>query len=157
MSLRFGRWALVPVLALLLPALLRAQTPEEKAAAYKAKVLAASKKVDALIYAKQKEVGVKEGAFERVPVSNDMTPFLTGAVDAWPGYRIHQANLAREQGVQITEFLPKDYGAVVPGDQLRIEVETLRSKDSTAQVRGSGSVAGRLVCEATLMFTMVDA
>jgi len=48
-------------------------------------------------------------------------------------------------------------GAVVPGDQLRIEVETLRTKDQTAQVRGSGSVAGRLVCEATLMFTMVDA
>jgi UDP-3-O-[3-hydroxymyristoyl] N-acetylglucosamine deacetylase/3-hydroxyacyl-[acyl-carrier-protein] dehydratase len=48
-------------------------------------------------------------------------------------------------------------GAVVPGDQLRIEVETLRSKDSTAQVRGTGTVAGRLVCEATLMFTMVDA
>lgn len=48
-------------------------------------------------------------------------------------------------------------GAVVPGDQLRIEVETLRTKDQTAQVRGTGTVAGKLVCEATLMFTMVDA
>ncbi|MFN0241555.1 MAG: UDP-3-O-acyl-N-acetylglucosamine deacetylase [Planctomycetota bacterium] len=48
-------------------------------------------------------------------------------------------------------------GAVVPGDQLRIEVETLRSKDQTAQVRGVGTVAGRVVCEAILMFTMVDA
>ncbi len=48
-------------------------------------------------------------------------------------------------------------GAVVPGDQLRIEVETVRTKDSTAQVRGSGTVGGRLVCEAMLMFTMVDA
>ena len=48
-------------------------------------------------------------------------------------------------------------GAVVPGDQLRIEVETVRTKDSTAQVRGAGTVGGRLVCEATLMFTMVDA
>ena len=48
-------------------------------------------------------------------------------------------------------------GSVVPGDQLRIEVETLRMKGQTAQVRGVGSVAGRTVCEATLMFTMVDA
>jgi len=48
-------------------------------------------------------------------------------------------------------------GAVVPGDQLRLEVETLRMKDQTAQVRATGTVAGRLVCEATLMFTMVDA
>jgi UDP-3-O-[3-hydroxymyristoyl] N-acetylglucosamine deacetylase/3-hydroxyacyl-[acyl-carrier-protein] dehydratase len=48
-------------------------------------------------------------------------------------------------------------GSVAPGDQLRIEVETVRMKGQTAQVRGSGSVAGKLVCEATLMFTMVDA
>jgi UDP-3-O-[3-hydroxymyristoyl] N-acetylglucosamine deacetylase/3-hydroxyacyl-[acyl-carrier-protein] dehydratase len=48
-------------------------------------------------------------------------------------------------------------GAVVPGDQLRLEVETLRSKDQTAQVRATGAVAGKIVCEATLMFTMIDA
>jgi len=48
-------------------------------------------------------------------------------------------------------------GAVVPGDQLRLEVETLRSKDQIAQVRATGTVAGKLVCEATLMFTMIDA
>jgi 3-hydroxymyristoyl/3-hydroxydecanoyl-(acyl carrier protein) dehydratase len=48
-------------------------------------------------------------------------------------------------------------GAVVPGDQLRLEVETLRSKDQSAQVRATGTVAGKLVCEATLMFTMIDA
>jgi len=48
-------------------------------------------------------------------------------------------------------------GAVEPGDQLRIEVETRRMKGETAQVRGRGSVAGRTVCEAILMFTMIDA
>lgn len=46
---------------------------------------------------------------------------------------------------------------VVPGDQLRIEVETVRSKDQMAQVRGLGTVAGRPVCEAVLTFTMVEA
>jgi UDP-3-O-[3-hydroxymyristoyl] N-acetylglucosamine deacetylase/3-hydroxyacyl-[acyl-carrier-protein] dehydratase len=48
-------------------------------------------------------------------------------------------------------------GAVVPGDQLRLEVETLRSKDQIAQVRATGTVAGKVVCEAILMFTMIDA
>lgn len=48
-------------------------------------------------------------------------------------------------------------GAVVPGDQLRLEVETTRHKDQIAQVRGVGTVSGRVVCEALLMFTMVDA
>ncbi len=48
-------------------------------------------------------------------------------------------------------------GAVVPGDQLRLEVETMRMKGQTGQVRGVGKVAGRVVCEAQLMFTLVDA
>jgi len=47
--------------------------------------------------------------------------------------------------------------SVAPGDQLRLEVETIRMKDSVAQVRGTGTVAGKPVCEAVLMFTMVDA
>lgn len=47
-------------------------------------------------------------------------------------------------------------GSVVPGDQLRIEVETVRMKGETAQVRGIGTVAGKLVCEAILMFTLLE-
>jgi UDP-3-O-[3-hydroxymyristoyl] N-acetylglucosamine deacetylase/3-hydroxyacyl-[acyl-carrier-protein] dehydratase len=48
-------------------------------------------------------------------------------------------------------------GRVTPGDQLRLEVETLRIKGETVQVRGKGSVAGKPVCEAVLMFTMIEA
>ena len=48
-------------------------------------------------------------------------------------------------------------GGVTPGDQLRLEVETMRVKGETVQVRGTGSVAGRAVCEAVLMFTMIEA
>ena len=43
------------------------------------------------------------------------------------------------------------------GGQLRLEVETVRIKGDTIKVRGSGSVAGRPVCEAELMFTMLEA
>ena len=48
-------------------------------------------------------------------------------------------------------------GAVVPGDQLRIEVETLRAKPQLGHVRARTKVAGRLVAEAELKFTLVDA
>jgi beta-hydroxyacyl-ACP dehydratase FabZ len=47
-------------------------------------------------------------------------------------------------------------GAVTPGDQLRLEVETLRAKGDIVQVRGQGTVAGRIVCEAILMFNMIE-
>jgi len=48
-------------------------------------------------------------------------------------------------------------GAVVPGDQLRIEVETIRAKPKIGHVRGRCKVGGRLVAEAELKFTLVDA
>ena len=48
-------------------------------------------------------------------------------------------------------------GGVTPGDQLRLTVETMRIKGETVQVRGKGTVAGRAVCEAILMFTMIEA
>jgi len=48
-------------------------------------------------------------------------------------------------------------GAVVPGDQLRIEVETIRAKPQVGHVRARAKVGGRLVAEAELKFTLVDA
>lgn len=48
-------------------------------------------------------------------------------------------------------------GAVVPGDQLRIEVDTLRAKPSLGHVQARCKVAGKLVAEAQLKFTLIDA
>jgi UDP-3-O-[3-hydroxymyristoyl] N-acetylglucosamine deacetylase/3-hydroxyacyl-[acyl-carrier-protein] dehydratase len=48
-------------------------------------------------------------------------------------------------------------GAVVPGDQLRIEVETIRAKPSVGHVQARCKVAGKLVAEAQLKFTLIDA
>jgi UDP-3-O-[3-hydroxymyristoyl] N-acetylglucosamine deacetylase/3-hydroxyacyl-[acyl-carrier-protein] dehydratase len=48
-------------------------------------------------------------------------------------------------------------GAVIPGDQLRIEVETQRMKSNLGQVNARCKVQGKLVAEAQLTFTMVDA
>ncbi|MBL8754501.1 MAG: UDP-3-O-[3-hydroxymyristoyl] N-acetylglucosamine deacetylase [Planctomycetes bacterium] len=48
-------------------------------------------------------------------------------------------------------------GAVQPGDQLRIEVETIRAKPQVGHVRARCKVGGKLVAEAELKFTLVDA
>ncbi|RMH03448.1 MAG: UDP-3-O-[3-hydroxymyristoyl] N-acetylglucosamine deacetylase [Planctomycetota bacterium] len=47
-------------------------------------------------------------------------------------------------------------GAVVPGDQLRIEVDTLRLNRHRGQVQGCAKVGRRTVAEAILSFALVD-
>ena len=46
--------------------------------------------------------------------------------------------------------------AVVPGDQLRIEAETLKLKSRTGYVLGRVKVNERLVAEARMKFMLVD-
>ena len=49
------------------------------------------------------------------------------------------------------------HGTVVPGDQLRVEVEAVRMRGDFGQVVGRAKVGGKLVSEAQLMFSMIDA
>jgi UDP-3-O-[3-hydroxymyristoyl] N-acetylglucosamine deacetylase / 3-hydroxyacyl-[acyl-carrier-protein] dehydratase len=46
---------------------------------------------------------------------------------------------------------------VVPGDQLVMEVEIIKLKSRTGQGRAQAKVDGKLVCEADLMFALVEA
>lgn len=45
---------------------------------------------------------------------------------------------------------------VVPGDQLRLEVEMLQFRGKTCKMRGEAFVDGQLVCEAEMMARVVD-
>ena len=45
---------------------------------------------------------------------------------------------------------------VVPGDQLRFEVEVLKRKTTTCKLQGKAFVDGQLVAEAIVMSAMVD-
>jgi 3-hydroxyacyl-[acyl-carrier-protein] dehydratase len=45
---------------------------------------------------------------------------------------------------------------VIPGDQLRIEMNMLRLKHSVAKLQGTASVDGQTVAEATLMCSLTD-
>lgn len=48
-------------------------------------------------------------------------------------------------------------GAVIPGDQLRVEVETVRTRPSLGQVNARAKVRDKVVAEAQLKFTLIDA
>lgn len=45
---------------------------------------------------------------------------------------------------------------VSPGDQLVLEVEILRDRERTAQVKGVGKVDGEVVVEAEMLFSYTD-
>ena len=45
---------------------------------------------------------------------------------------------------------------VVPGDQLRLELEVLRLRGKTCQMKGVAVVDGKVVCEAELMAAIAD-
>lgn len=114
--------------------------------------------------------------FKRAVAIKNVTinePFFQGH---WPGQPIMPGVLQLEAMAQLAGVLllrklentgklavlwsidkVKLRGAVVPGDQLRIEVETLRLKPSVGHVQARGKVAGKLVAEAQLKFTLVDA
>jgi 3-hydroxyacyl-[acyl-carrier-protein] dehydratase len=46
---------------------------------------------------------------------------------------------------------------VVPGDQLRLEAQALKTKPRTAQVAARALVHGKVVAEAQFVFMLVDA
>ena len=46
---------------------------------------------------------------------------------------------------------------VVPGDQLLMEVEIVRDRERTAQVKGVAKVDGEVVIEAEMLFSYTDA
>src|SRR5262249_37243498 len=46
---------------------------------------------------------------------------------------------------------------VVPGDQLLMEIEIIRDREKTAQVRGVGKVGAEVVVEADMLFSYTDA
>ncbi len=45
---------------------------------------------------------------------------------------------------------------VVPGDQLVLEIEALKFKSKLGMVKGTAKVSGIEVCDAEIMFTLVD-
>ncbi len=65
-----------------------------------------------------------------------------------------------ESGEKLAFFMTIDKAKfrkpVVPGDQLIMDVTIMSMRRNIAQVHGEASVDGKVVCEADLMFAVVD-
>ncbi|MCK5737972.1 3-hydroxyacyl-ACP dehydratase FabZ, partial [bacterium] len=114
---------------------------------------------------KEKAVGIKNVSFNE--------PFFQGH---FPGHPIMPGVLIVEAMAQVAGVLLLDADSehsdryiyftgidkvrfrkmVVPGDQLRFEVEMVRRRRSICKVSGKAYVDGDLVCEAELMAAIVD-
>lgn len=55
-------------------------------------------------------VGVDRTSIDEIPVRFDFTPFLTGAVEVWPGYVPTQSFILEQQGIPFRIIQPTDYG-----------------------------------------------
>lgn len=73
---------------------------------------------DILFLAMLKKAGVDIEKVERVPVTYDISPVLTGQVDAYEGYIINQPIIAREKGFKTYIINPADYGISFYADTL---------------------------------------
>lgn len=73
---------------------------------------------DILFKAMLIKAGVDIGKVERVPVTYDISPVLTGQVDAYEGYIINQPILAQEKGFETYIINPVDYGINFYADTL---------------------------------------
>ena len=100
-------------------------------------------------------------------------PHFTGHFPGFPvmpGVLIIEA-MAQVAGILVGKLAPHTRGKVmflasvddakfrkpvVPGDQLRIEMKMLRLKHTVAKMRGTATVDGQVVAEATLMCKLTD-
>ena len=73
---------------------------------------------DILFKAMLKKAGIDIEKVERVPVTYDISPVLTGQVDAYEGYIINQPVTAREKGFETYIINPVDYGVNFYADTL---------------------------------------
>ena len=110
-------------------------------------------------------VGIKNVTFNE--------PQFTGHFPGFPimpGVMIIEA-MAQTAGILVTVAAPHTRGKlmflasieeakfrkpVVPGDQLRIEMQMIRLKTTVAKIRGVATVDGQVVAEAVVMCKLID-
>jgi NitT/TauT family transport system substrate-binding protein len=77
-------------------------------------------------------LGLDPNSVRSIDAGFDMTPFFTGDVDIWPGFITDEALNAREQGYELNEILPGDYGIHLYGDTVFTTNRLLRENPDLA-------------------------
>jgi NitT/TauT family transport system substrate-binding protein len=63
-------------------------------------------------------LGLDPDSVQQVDVGFDLSPFLAGELDIWPGFMTNEVLAAREQDYEVNLVLPEDYGIHLYGDTL---------------------------------------
>jgi NitT/TauT family transport system substrate-binding protein len=77
--------------------------------------LQAGQDTETLLYAMMGVANVARTSIRFYPAKYNLSPFLNGQVDVWPGYVATQSYVLRKQGVAFGVLRPKDVGLNVPG------------------------------------------
>jgi NitT/TauT family transport system substrate-binding protein len=110
---------------------------------------------------REKKIGVKLGGNEEliyravlgkaglaakdvteIPVKFDMTSFLAGQIDVWPGYAINEVITAREKGFDVNVIWPSDYGINLYADTLFTTEKMLKEKPDVVEKFVSATLQG---------------
>lgn len=86
--------------------------------------------------------GLDKSAIREMPVKYDMSPLLTGKVQAWPGYVINEVISAKEQGYDVNVISPADYGINFYADTLFARNDLIESDPELVEAFVKASFKG---------------
>ena len=96
-----------------------------------------------LIYrAMMKAANVDTKELIEVPIKFDMTPFMTGQIDVWPGYSINEPIVAESKGVAVDIFKPSAVGVKLYADTLFTTEELVRNNPELVKKVLRGTIEG---------------
>lgn len=85
---------------------------------------------------------VDRSKIDEVPVRYDLSPFLNGQVDVWPGYAATQSYILKTKNIPYNVILPADYGLHYLGTVYFARADTLAKHPKLIQAFVDGLIEG---------------
>jgi len=79
-------------------------------------------------WAMLKSAGIDRKSIEEVPIKVDLSPLITGQIDAWCGFTITEMVTLQQKGYEVNVINPKDYGISMYGDILFTTEDMINKK-----------------------------
>ena len=89
-----------------------------------------------------KTAGVDAGKIHEVPVKYDVSLFLAGKVDVWPGYVINEVLAAQEKGADLNVIRPADYNINFYADTLFTRESVIKSNPALVKAFVQATMSG---------------
>ncbi|PCM43252.1 ABC transporter substrate-binding protein [Marinobacter sp. ANT_B65] len=86
--------------------------------------------------------GLDKSAIREMPIKYDLSPFLNGQVQAWPGYVINEVISVQEKGHDVNVISPADYGINFYADTLFARNDLIESDPAMVEAFVRASFRG---------------